>query len=113
MKYVIVLFLFLNIGCNNNPIPNPNALNLQLPEHKKAAPNFFIHIKGDSFFYENKKIEREDIQTLFKKFKTNIKKKEKPVLGLQVTKGTKTENVVFIMDLARREGIELVLDIKE
>ena len=109
MKYVIVLFLFLNLGCNNNPIPNPNALKLQMPEPKNVAPNYFIHIKNDSFFYENNVIAPEDIQTLFKKIKAEHRKKEKPILGLHVTKDSKTEHVIFIMDLGRREGIGLVL----
>jgi len=120
MKHVIVLFLIFNLGCNERAVPNassspaseekvePNFLDLPKPK-KLGEPTLFIQLEGDSFFYKNKKIERDEIKTLFMETKKKNKKKVKPVIELRTTKNTKMENVVFIMELGQKEGIDLVL----
>jgi len=113
MKYVIILFFLLSFGCHPKseykPTPNPLALPSYEP---KGEPIFHIHVKEDSLFHENKKIEKDEIKTLFKKVKNNNKKKEKPVIGIKTGKNAKTENVVFLLELGRAEGIDLVLNFK-
>lgn len=106
MRLVIVLLIIFNLGCHKKAVPTP----LDLPVYEqKGKPIFYIHLEGDSFFYENKKIERDEIKKLFIATKNNHKEKENPVVGLRTTKNSKMENVVFVMELGQREGIDLVL----
>lgn len=104
MKYVIVLFLFFSLGCSNDP--TPNALDLPKPK-TPSETSFTIQIDGDSFYYQKKKIENKEIRNLIQKFKKDNKGKRKIVI--EPKKNAKMEYVVYLMELARKEDLEALL----
>lgn len=111
MKYVILLLLILSFGCFLDPAPN--ALDLKFPEWEKGPSlNLKIEAKKDSFFYENKKIKRDEIKSLFEKAIKENKGKKRVIMILAATKDAKNESIIFLMDVGQRLGIEVILETK-
>jgi len=107
-----IIFLLLIFFMLTSSLVAPNALNLKLPSTSStstAAPDRVDDVRvsrSGSYFFNNK---RRSLPDLERDLARLSRRSGKPAITISPDKGTPTEHVVEVMDLAMRYKINGVL----
>jgi biopolymer transport protein ExbD len=106
-----IIFLLLIFFMLTSSLVAPNALNLKLPGSSKssaAAPSKLDDVrisKGGRYYFNNKRRSIGELESDISK----LARRNKPSMTISPDKGTPTEYVIAVMDLALRYNINGVL----
>jgi len=107
-----IIFLLLIFFMLTSSLVAPNALNLKLPSSSRstsAAPDRIDDVRislSGSYFFNNKRRSLSDLERDLARIALGS---GKPAITISPDKGTATEDVVAVMDLAMRYKINGVL----
>jgi biopolymer transport protein ExbD len=107
-----IIFLLLIFFMLTSTLVAPNALNLKLPGKSNAKATTSaqvddVRISQSGRFYVNNK--RRSLGDVEREMARLARRSSKPTITISPDKGTPTEHVVAIMDLAMRYNINGVL----
>jgi len=108
-----IIFLLLIFFMLTSSLVAPNALNLKLPSTSStstAAPDRVDDVRvsrSGSYFFNNKRRSLPDLERDLARL--SRRSSGKPAITISPDKGTPTEHVVAVMDLAMRYKINGVL----
>ncbi|NRA51375.1 MAG: biopolymer transporter ExbD [Phaeodactylibacter sp.] len=106
-----IIFLLLIFFMLTSSLVAPNALNLKLPSSSRSSAPSSSRVedvrisKSGSFFLDNRRRSLGDMEREI----ARISRSSKPSITISPEKGTPTEHVVAIMDLAMRYKVNGVL----
>lgn len=107
-----IIFLLLIFFMLTSSLVAPNALNLKLPSSSKSSVPSTQRIddvsisQGGNFYLNNKRLGLEELERDLQRL---ARTSSKPTITISPDKGTPTEHVVSVMDIAMRFEINAVL----
>ena len=107
-----IIFLLLIFFMLTSSLVAPNALNLKLPSSSKSSVPSTQRIddvsisRGGNFYLNNKRLGLEELERDLQRL---ARTSSKPTITISPDKGTPTEHVVSVMDIAMRFEINAVL----
>lgn len=111
MTDLIFLLLIFFVLISTLIVPNVNALKLLLPSSETSEPTKNIKVsvsiteKGE-YFLNHQPVQAENLLLVLQHF---LSDKTNPVVILHAQKSVPIENVVKVMDVARKLNVKLVL----
>jgi biopolymer transport protein ExbD len=107
-----IIFLLLIFFMLTSSLVAPNALNLKLPSSSKSSVPSNQRIddvsisRGGNFYLNNKRLGLEELERDLQRL---ARTSSKPTITISPDKGTPTEHVISVMDIAMRFEINAVL----
>lgn len=107
-----IIFLLLIFFMLTSTLVAPNALNLKLPSSSRTSMPSSQRIddvtisQGGNYYFNNK---RRDLESLERELERLARSSSKPTMTISPERGTPTEYVVAVMDIAMRYHINAVL----
>ncbi len=107
-----IIFLLLIFFMLTSTLVAPNALNLKLPSSSRTSMPSSQRIddvtisQGGNYYFNNK---RRDLESLERELERLARSSSKPTMTISPERGTPTEYVVAVMDIAMRHHINAVL----
>jgi biopolymer transport protein ExbD len=107
-----IIFLLLIFFMLTSSLVAPNALNLKLPSSSKSSVPSTQRIddvsisRGGNFYLNNKRLGLEELERDLQRL---ARTSSKPTITISPDKGTPTEHVISVMDIAMRFEINAVL----
>ncbi len=107
-----IIFLLLIFFMLTSSLVAPNALNLKLPSSSKSSAPSTQRIddvsisRGGNFYLNNKRLGLEELERGLQRL---ARTSSKPTITISPDKGTPTEHVISVMDMAMRFEINAVL----
>ena len=106
-----IIFLLLIFFMLTSTLVAPNALNLKLPSNSRTPATSSQRIddvsinRGGNYYFNNKRRTLEDLDLDLQR----LARSSKPTMTITPERGTPTEYVVAVMDIAMRYQINAVL----
>jgi biopolymer transport protein ExbD len=106
-----IIFLLLIFFMLTSSLVAPNALNLKLPSSSRSSTSSSSQVedvrisRSGNYFLDNRRRSLGDMEKEIRR----ISRSSKPSITISPEKGTPTEHVVAIMDLAMRYKVNGVL----
>jgi biopolymer transport protein ExbD len=107
-----IIFLLLIFFMLTSSLVAPNALNLKLPSSSKSSVPSTQRIddvsisRGGNFYLNNKRLGLEELERDLQRL---ARTSSKPTITISPDKGTPTEHVISVMDIAMRFELNAVL----